>query len=398
LKGWGEIREEQGDKALLRLARAEKIPFSLRAFTDDITKHLSRTQVADIAATEDVVERKKLLQAALANAKGRAVEPGTAPNERKKVSALTVMACSKCMKNVEVKEPRRVIRMPAGERALSGACPTCGMTLYKSVEANTEASQPGRLPDAVTGETTATGAGAKGVDTEKLDSPPGNVAAVASADLPRQKPQPEPPEKRLMAHYSPDAGPGLIVELPGRLTKALATLLGPNEPIYIALRGSFKEALVCTDTRVIIIKGGFFTQQTFGTTTYQLPYASIAGAEVKAHLLTGYFQLNAGGMERTHKSWWAGPSDQSRETSPQQAPNSISLGRAQFPLFQRASAFIVRKVAEAHGSAPAVQAATNEGSSHVIIRSIEELGHLRDSGLLTDEEFHMKKAELLRRL
>lgn len=42
-----------------------------------------------------------------------------------------------------------------------------------------------------------------------------------------------------------------------------------------------------TDTRVIILKGGWMTGQLFGTDTFQCPYANIAGAEVKFHLLTG---------------------------------------------------------------------------------------------------------------
>lgn len=209
------------------------------------------------------------------------------------------------------------------------------------------------------------------------------------------------PEQRLAAHYSPSAERELIERLPGRLTKALASLLGPQETLYIALRGSFKEALVCSDTRAIIIKGGFFTRQTFGTTTYQLPYANVAGAEVKAHLLTGYFQLNAGGMERVHKSWWESSrpiigTNSPRSASAQEAPNSVSLQRSQFARFQRAAAFIMSKVAEAHSATTAPP--TRQGSPQDVISALEKLGQLRDSGVLTQEEFETNKAQLLKRL
>jgi len=103
------------------------------------------------------------------------------------------------------------------------------------------------------------------------------------------------------------------------------------------LRGSAGEALVCTDSRVIILKGGFFAGQFFGNNTYQLPYANIAGAEVRTHLLTGYFQLNAGGMNSTDMSYWnmrlgpAGNDESIRHVRPTPyrltAANSTAFGK-----------------------------------------------------------------------
>src|SRR5438309_9798326 len=93
-------------------------------------------------------------------------------------------------------------------------------------------------------------------------------------------------------------------QIPDRLERTLRDTLGPDERVFVKLRGAFKEALVCTDCRVIILKGGWMTGQLFGTDTFQCPYLNIAGVEVKFHLLTGYYQVNAGGMQRSEKSLW----------------------------------------------------------------------------------------------
>ena len=141
---------------------------------------------------------------------------------------------------------------------------------------------------------------------------------VAMASMPSAR-------QRLATHFA-DPPDGPIVEQPARLTRSLLAMLGTDETIHVMVKGTWKEGLICTNSRVIILKGGFMTNQIFGTSTYQLPYANIAGAEVKEHLMSGYFQLNAGGMDRTPKTYWESGHNR-RTTNPAQAPNSVSLTR-----------------------------------------------------------------------
>ena len=54
------------------------------------------------------------------------------------------------------------------------------------------------------------------------------------------------------------------------------------------------------------------TGQILGTDTFQCPYSMVAGAEVRFHLLTGYFDLSTGGMQNTPKSFWQGGSEADR--------------------------------------------------------------------------------------
>src|ERR1017187_6785175 len=139
----------------------------------------------------------------------------------------------------------------------------------------------------------------------------------------------------------------MIEPIPERLDRTLRQTLAPGERVFVQLKGAFTEALVCTDFRVLILKGGWMTGQLFGTDTFQCPYSNIAGAEVKFHLLTGYFELSAGGMQNTPKSFWRSEG----KPCAAHALNCVSLsGAEQARRFRQACAFIMAK-SQAIGSA-----------------------------------------------
>jgi hypothetical protein len=89
----------------------------------------------------------------------------------------------------------------------------------------------------------------------------------------------------------------MIEQISDKLERALRQTLAPGEQVFVKLHGVFREALVCTSMRVMILKGGWMTGQIFGNETFQCPYSMVAGAEVNFHLLTGYFELSTGGMQ-----------------------------------------------------------------------------------------------------
>ena len=92
--------------------------------------------------------------------------------------------------------------------------------------------------------------------------------------------------------------------LPDALEKVVQKNLATGETVLVRLKGAVKEALICTDRRVMIVKSGFMTGQMFGSSVFQLPYGGIASAEVKYRILSGYFEVSAGGMQNTAKSYW----------------------------------------------------------------------------------------------
>jgi Short C-terminal domain len=187
------------------------------------------------------------------------------------------------------------------------------------------------------------------------------------------------------------AGQGLLEDLPDRLEAELQKILSSGEAVLLKIKGAFKEGLVCTDRRVIILKGGFMTGQVFGSNVYQEPYSNIAGVQVTFHLMSGYFELNAGGMQNTRKNYWS----TDRRSDPSKAPNCISLNnKKQAEKFRDACTFILAKVDESRRGA-----AVASGPATVSIpEQISQLASLRDQGILSPEEFEAKKKDLLNRM
>jgi hypothetical protein len=162
-----------------------------------------------------------------------------------------------------------------------------------------------------------------------------------------------------------------IEELPAGLEKVLAANFSPGEKIELKIKGAFKEGLVCTDRRVIIVKSGFMTGQLFGSDIFQLAYAAVASAQVKFGLLTGYFELSAGGIQNTDKSYWS----QQRHSDPSKAPNCVALNsRAQAGEFRDACTFIMQRA----GRQPVAAAPAPDD----IAASLERLWSLKTSGAI----------------
>ena len=180
----------------------------------------------------------------------------------------------------------------------------------------------------------------------------------------------------------------LVHGLPTKLEAAVAKLLAPDEVIYIKIKGTWKEGLVCTDRRVIIVKSGFMTDHLFGTNIFQLPYSNITSVQVNRHWRTGYLEVSAGGMQNTNKSYWA--TDKGHSSS--SAPNCVTLNSPElFDRFQLAATFITQRIEAAHsGNAPLPASAAADPMA-----VLERLVRLRDSGAVTEAEFEAKKRQLL---
>lgn len=193
---------------------------------------------------------------------------------------------------------------------------------------------------------------------------------------------------------------GLIEKLPGRIENELIKILAPGEVVHIKLKGAYKEGLICTDRRVIVVKGGLMTGQTFGTNTFQLPYKNISGVEVKYHLLSGYFEISAGGVQNVAKTFYSNADNAAK------SPNCVSLNsKQQRDNFQRACSFILERMASAEFQKSNVSTEKGENTEYEIsisnpdlLVTLEKLAQLRDAGVLTPDEFKLKKDELLSRI
>jgi hypothetical protein len=176
--------------------------------------------------------------------------------------------------------------------------------------------------------------------------------------------------------------------LPSVLEKVVQSNLAPGETVLVRLKGAFKEALVCTDRRVMIVKSGFMTGQMFGSDVFQVPYSNIASAEVKYRILSGYFEVTAGGMQNTPKSYWS----QQKGVDPAKAPNCISLNsKSQADSFRAACALIMERIEQTRRGIP-MQPASSETD---VATALERLWKLKTDGAIDQAEYDTAKGRLL---
>jgi hypothetical protein len=174
-------------------------------------------------------------------------------------------------------------------------------------------------------------------------------------------------------------------KLGGRTVKLLAGTLGPDETVLTQMNGNFdSQTLVITNQRAIIIKTGFMAGQTLGGKVVSFPYEHITSVEVRSSMLTGVFEISAAGIQGVEKPVFGGDKGTART-----APNAIPFNRKDAPKFQQGANLIRERCRQA--SAPTAHPVSGADE-------IRKLAELRDSGILTEEEFQAKKTDLLARM
>lgn len=161
-------------------------------------------------------------------------------------------------------------------------------------------------------------------------------------------------------------------------------MIAADEDVLIKMKGAFKEILVCTDKRIIILKSGLQTGSWFGLNQFQIPLELVSSAEVNSGLMGGFFEISAVGVQNQPKGYWDG--------SAQKAANCVSIGtRADLASFREASNFIMEKAKEARSLA-------RDGSQVVakdVSESLMNLYKMKSDGALTEAEYEAAKAKML---
>jgi hypothetical protein len=147
--------------------------------------------------------------------------------------------------------------------------------------------------------------------------------------------QPQP------AFRAPDIDTSLLDVLPADLQRVVQESLGSDESVEIALKGAFKEVLVATNLRVMVLKSGIMTGHLFGSDVFQIPYSAISGVQVQMGVINGYFEVTTPGMPSEQMSLW----DRDPAHDPNEAPNCVAfIGRSAAERFQRACTVILGRV------------------------------------------------------
>lgn len=175
-----------------------------------------------------------------------------------------------------------------------------------------------------------------------------------------------------------------------QLTSELNGLIGEieenGEKVLVAIKGAFREYLICTNKSVYIAKKGFMTGHFLGKGNFHIQYNKITNVEIDMHLLTGYFEISTGGLENKRLNYWSNNVNE----DPAKQPNCISLNKAVLKDFEKARDFILNYETESESNADI----KNEKS---IPEQIREYKKLLDDGIISKDEFEEKKRELLSR-
>jgi len=173
----------------------------------------------------------------------------------------------------------------------------------------------------------------------------------------------------------------LLENLGKRGEKILAeNLVDKQEKVSVKLKGSFGEAFILTDKRVYILKWGFMAGNLIGGRCNVFEFDRIIGVEIKKGL-TGTLEVLTAANQNTQKSYWG-----SGENDAIKSDNVITFHSNKFDLFQE-GARKTRKLLNNPKS-------KNEPEISCYVE-LEKLAELRDKGVVTEEEFNLKKRQIL---
>lgn len=179
------------------------------------------------------------------------------------------------------------------------------------------------------------------------------------------------------------------MELGKKEAEMLRRNLTQGEQVLGVVVGNFGQAVVATDHKVLVLKHGMMSGQTLGGKASSYDYKTMVGIEVRlGGFGSGEFEILAGGLQNIQGSKVGAKVDMGK------SPNGVVFGKhgGREEAFDAMAAKIREKAATpSGGQAPAP-------IHESIPDAIKKLSELHDAGILTDEEFNVKKSELLVRM
>jgi len=161
--------------------------------------------------------------------------------------------------------------------------------------------------------------------------------------------------------------------------------LQPGEVVEVIINGASNQAIIGTDRRAFVYKKGFLAGATFGAEMTSWDYRNLVGVQLHTGMMTGTVILQGPGQSGTKTSYWAhGDGD------PYKAPNAIPISRP-FDDAKAGVASLRQLVETAHRGATTAQGA----AASSVADELMKLAVLRDSGVLSEQEFVAMKAKIV---
>lgn len=169
--------------------------------------------------------------------------------------------------------------------------------------------------------------------------------------------------------------------------------MAPGERVLGQVIGSSNQAVVATDHKVLVVKTGMMAGQTFGGKATSFDYRTLVGVEVRTGWAMGEFELIAAALSAPQRN------RAKDRVSIKESPNGVVFGKQDARHFEAMAAKIREVTGAAHGAGTAVHPQPSAPAAEPSIpEQIRALSELHAAGILTEDEFAGKKAELLARM
>ena len=211
----------------------------------------------------------------------------------------------------------------------------------------------------------------------------------------RQGPAEVPVEANEVAQPDSKKVAGGAAILSEKLRKLAEQNISEDESIDFCLLspsnvGGWSQAIVALQDRLLMIKPGMAAGTTFGARVTSFYYRDITGIEVNTGLMQGVIEINTPAYQGTQeKDFW----NQNKDRDPFKVTNCLPISKSRLkhykPYIDRLRAAIREAKQERHTIPPPDQDGNALGSE------LEKLASLRDSGVLTEEEFQQAKRRVL---
>jgi hypothetical protein len=166
-------------------------------------------------------------------------------------------------------------------------------------------------------------------------------------------------------------------------TLLLGQHLTAGETVLGQVIGSFGQAVIATNQKLLVVKTGLMSGQIFGGKATGFDFRTIVGIEVRTGLVQGEFEILAGGLMNSQAS------NLSAKVNMAEQPNGVVFGKSDAAAFNAMAGKVRESSSAAHVlSAPAA-------ASVSVADELAKFAALRDQGVLTEEEFQIRKASLL---
>lgn len=170
-----------------------------------------------------------------------------------------------------------------------------------------------------------------------------------------------------------------------KANEVLDRSLAEGEQVLAIITGPSSQAIIGTDRRLFVYKRGFMAGATLGAEITTFDYRNLGGVQIHTGMMSGAVVLQGPGLPGTNTSYW-----KSGEGDPYKAPNAIPLVRP----YDQAEAGVARLRALISAAHSKAQVTTTQTSSS-LVDELQKLAELRDSGVLSEEEFTSAKRNLL---